>query len=157
MVHIKKNGVDFPLGDIDVNLSIDDIIKEVTVLQYNSLTDDDEGFYIVDSKIHLRKNKKDILLGSVDSVNNKSGIVTLEASDVGALPDSTILIFRNQSLSTTEYTLTNDNITVNSLIDVYYAENYDIQPTYRQEAGSFTIELDEAPANPIIFALKVVN
>lgn len=88
---------------------------------------------------------------AVTSVNGKTGAVTLTQSDFG------ITVLTGLSMSTATYTATNAAITATSLIDIYYADNYDITPTYTQAVGSFTITLPSAPASAISFAVKIVN
>lgn len=101
--------------------------------------------------------------GDVASVNGHIGAVVLGASDVGALPDNTtladlgVVLFKNQTMSTDSFVLTNDVIHTSSLIDIYYSEEYNIEPTYSQIEGSLTITLPEIPAEPITFSIKVVN
>lgn len=89
--------------------------------------------------------------GAVESVNGRTGAVTLTKADVG------ITIISNQSMSTATVTVSDSSITLSSLIDVYYADNYDISPTYTQANGSLTITLASAPSDTIYFSLKVVN
>ncbi len=101
--------------------------------------------------------------GDVTSVNGQTGPVNLDAEDVGALPNTTtladlgVILFKNQSMSTAIYTLNNSNIHTSSLIDIYYNEDYNIEPTYSQTEGSLTITLEEAPSETILFSIKVVN
>lgn len=129
---------------------------------------DNGDFYIVNvagtwNDIHFNVNDRIVYDGSTDtwvkltggevlSVNGRIGDVILSKNDIG------MYVLRNLSISeTTHYVINGDFFKANSLIDIYYADNYDIEPTYTQAEGSLTIDLEEIPSETISFAIKVVN
>lgn len=103
---------------------------------------------VTDTQISTWNGKQDALaFTSTPSASNK--VVTVD--------DLPLTVITGLSMTTATYTVNNAAITASSLIDVYYADNYNIDPTYTQAVGSFTITLPEAPASAISFSVKIVN
>ena len=60
----------------------------------------------------------------------------------------------------TNYTIQDNRIRANAIANIYYNDNYDMQPSYTVAKGAISISLDEFPSGVnkiIIDAVEVVN
>ena len=77
----------------------------------------------------------------------------------GGIYDTNITILSGLSIPAGEtgVTVTSDKIKADSLIDIYYEDEYDVETTYTQAVGSVTITLSEASSEVIRFSMKITN
>lgn len=76
----------------------------------------------------------------------KIGSITIATSDWVASGSSYI------------YTISNDSILADSVIEIFYAQGTDIEPTYSQATGSVAITVDSIPTNSVVIdSILIIN